>query len=168
MKKSIIIFAAIVLMAGFSTRVMAQNSVSTQVGANIVAGPSISSTATLDFGGMIKPSTAATVTISPLGARTSTGTITLLSSSVGHAASYTLTGEGNSGYLIHLPADGVVSVSNGAAGTMSVNAFLASGSAPYALSGGSGSFTVGATLGLANGQATGAYTGSFNVMVDYQ
>jgi hypothetical protein len=165
MKKSFIIFAAIVLMAGFSSSVMAQNSVSTQVGANIVAGPSISSVATLDFGGMIKPTTAATVIMSPAGARTTTGTITVLSTATGHAASYTLTGEGTSTYTITLPTT-TVTVTNGSGASMPVSAFIAS-AGPYALSGGTGSFTVGATLGLAASQATGAYTGTFDVRVDY-
>ena len=165
MKKSLIVIAAIMLMA---TGLMAQNTETTTAGAKIVSALTVSNDGVygLHFGTMSIPATAATVTVPPTGARTSTGTITLLGQAPTYAAAgYTLTGDGNSTFTITLPSS-AVNLTSGA-NSMTVTNFLSSIGTSGALTSGTGAFTVGGTLNLANGQAAGTYAGTFNVSVAY-
>src|SRR2546428_3428462 len=170
MKKLISPILAIVMMAGFSNNLMAQDTETTNANAKILTALTLAEDADLNFGTMARPTTAATVIIAPAGTRSSTGTITLLAQApTAHAAAYTATGDGTATFAITLPVNGVVTVTNGTpADDMAVNSFTCSetGSNPTftsALVAGTKSFTVGATLVLANAQASGTYTGTFDV-----
>lgn len=167
MKKLIILVA--ILMVGLTSSLTAQNTVTTNAGAKIVSALTVSNVGTygLHFGTMSIPTTSATVTVPPTGARTSTGSITLLGQAPTYAAAgYTVTGDGTSTYTITLPSSPVTLTSG--ANTMTVDNFLSSKSGNNGtLVSGSDAFTVGATLNVASGQASGTYAGTFQVSVNY-
>ena len=172
MKTTLKIFAAIVMIAGFSTILTAQNTIQTTAAAKIVSALTVSNTGGdgLHFGTMTIPTTDATVVVPPSGLRTNTGTITLLAQSpTYHAAAYGVTGDGTATYAITLPT-GTITITRTLPSilTMTVGTFLSSKAGNVsALVGGSDSFTVGATLNLVSGQGAGLYSGTYDVSVAY-
>lgn len=111
------------------------------------------------------------VTVSAAGVRSAGGGVVLLSSGAGAAAQFSVTGDPNVSYSITLPADGDVSLTSGA-NRMAVNNFTSSPSATMPSTGllsagGSQTLMVGATLGVGINQASGSYSGSFDVIVNY-
>ena len=173
MKKLMLLTAAIMIMAGFSTRLFAQSSLNTAAAANIVSALTLVEGTNLHFGSMTIPTGGAvTVALSTSTVRTTagTGSITLLSQSpVAKNATYTVTGSAGFNYVIDLP-DSPVTITSGS-NTMTVDTFIAAsnstGLASGTLTAGTDTFIVGGTLNLANGQAAGLYTGQFNISVAY-
>lgn len=181
MKKTLMIFAAIVMMAGFSNTVMAQATATTSGGAVLIVPMTITQTAPLHFGSITLLSTAAT------------GTVTLPSSSISRVfsagveaagvssdpatnAAYDVTGTYNETYALVLPSAAITLTEVGGtnAATMTVTAFTASFTAVGSTATtstlsttGTDDFTLGATLNLAIGQTGGVYAGTFPVSVDY-
>lgn len=166
MKKSIMLFFAIALMAGITTNVVAQTATAS-AGAKIVVASTIEKNTDLHFGTLSIPTAATTVTVTPLNVRTAAAGIILLPGSpLSSAASYTVTGPSGGFYQITLPAS--TTISNGTpAQDMTVNAFTCSEADPtnVALTATTGAFSVGATLNLVISQTAGIYTGSFDVTV---
>ena len=80
------------------------------------------------------------------------------------AASFNVTGEGSQAYAITLPSSATL---NSGGNTMTVDTFTHDAGGSPALSSGSDSFNVGATLNVGASQAPGAYTGTFAVTVGY-
>ena len=181
MKKITMLFAAVIIMAGFSINVMAQTSATvsaTAAGAKLVVPMTLTQISPLHFG-----------TINVLtGAG---GTVTLPSNSTerefvnGVAAStvaplatnarYTVAGTRSTTYALTLPS--TITVTRTGAGTMTVSTLLArftnSGGADAVVStldaDGVDAFTVGGTLTVpvtANAPS-GVYSGTFAVTVDY-
>ncbi|MEQ3747275.1 MAG: DUF4402 domain-containing protein [Henriciella sp.] len=81
------------------------------------------------------------------------------------AAAFDVAGEADYSYAITLPSS--VNISNGSGGTMAVNNFTGS-KASGTLTAGADDFTVGGTLTVAANQASGEYTGTFAITVEYQ
>lgn len=107
------------------------------------------------------------VTVSAGGARSAGGGVVLLSAGAGAVASFSVTGDPNLTYAITLPANGVAALTSGA-NSMALTAFTSSPTSTGVLSaGGSQTLSVGATLGVSSNQAAGNYSGSFNVIVNY-
>lgn len=132
-----------------------------------VTAISVSNTQTLGFGKFAAGS-GGSVTVSPSGARSATGGVVLLSSSGGAAAQFTVSGDPNFTYAISLPANDTVVLTKSGGQTMSLNNFSSSPSPAGQLSVlGKQTVSVGATLSVGSNQATGAYSGAFDVMVDY-
>jgi hypothetical protein len=133
------------------------------------AKQTFSSTQALVFGRFIA-GTGGSITIGPTGARTSTGGVTLLNSTVS-AASFTNTDNSakvaSATVIITLPADGSVLLSSGA-NQMSLSKFTSNPSGVGVMSGGSLQFAVGATLAVGANQPKGSYTGSIPVTIQYQ
>jgi hypothetical protein len=133
------------------------------------AKQTFSSSQALAFG-RFAAATAGTITVSPAGARTSTGGVTLLSSTV-TAAKFTNTDNtpkmASAAVIITLPADGSVVMSSGA-NQMSLRTFTSNPSGTGFMSGGSLQISVGATLVVNANQARGNYSGSIPVTVQYQ
>jgi hypothetical protein len=126
----------------------------------------ISNTQDLAFGKFAVGS-GGTVTISATGVRSAGGGVILVTSSAGAAARFTVSGEPNLTYAISLPADGAVVLASGAH-TMALNTFSSSPSGIGQLSaGGTQTISVAATLTVGGNQATGSYTGAFDVTVNY-
>jgi hypothetical protein len=108
------------------------------------------------------------VTISPAGARSSTGGVALLSSGPGSAAQFSLTGTPSLAYSITLPGNGTVALSRALGGSMAVTQFTSTPSGSGQLNAsGLQVIYIGATLNVSAGAAPGRYTGSFELMLDY-
>ncbi|MEI7660825.1 MAG: DUF4402 domain-containing protein [Bacteroidota bacterium] len=167
MKQTLIIFAAIVMMAGFSAKVMAQGSTAgNNANATIKTAITLSAVNPLEFGRMAVTGIAGTVLLTPAGAPTPTN-VQLLSGITRTAASYTSTGEASANYAISIPLSPItITLSPG--NTMTVGSFVCSKGATSTFDGtGNDAFTVGGTLNVGASQLAGAYTGTFNVTIDY-
>ncbi|MEM1105666.1 MAG: DUF4402 domain-containing protein [Pseudomonadota bacterium] len=158
------------LLAGVASALLAGTAIAADVqstaGAKIVAPLQITNMTALYFGTIAPSATAAdTVIVDAAGNKTCGAELTCLSSD--HtAASFNVTGEPESAYTITLPSS--VAISNGNGGNMTVNAFAGSKASGTLSLGGTDSFNVGGTLNVAANQATGEYTGTFTVTVEYQ
>ena len=146
---------------------LAQNTDTKPANANarIITPISLAKTADMNFGDVVASGALGTVILTPAGARSTTGGASLGSATGVTAAAFTVSGQGSATYAITLPAS--TSVTSGA-NSMTVNAFTSNPSGTGALSaGGSQNLTVGGTLNVGASQATGTYTGTFNVTVTY-
>ncbi|GEJ57364.1 DUF4402 domain-containing protein [Anaeromyxobacter diazotrophicus] len=143
----------------------ASNTASGTANAEVVQPIAIAAVQTLEFGKLVA-GTGGTVAVSVAGARTPSGGVIALASPAPRAATFTVTGDSGAAYTVTLPADGSVTLSDGALHTMAVDSFTSDTTGT--ITGGSVTLTVGATLTVGNGQAQGAYTGTFPVSVDYQ
>jgi hypothetical protein len=168
MRKLILVFFAIVMVASFSNRAVAQNTATDAAAAyaTIIAPITITNTVDLNFGDVIDGT--GYVTISTASVRTSdyqafsgtqVGTVS--------AASFDIEGEATYTYAITLPSSDVILAETGG-DEMTVNAFVSNPTPTGTLDGsGEGVVLVGATLNVVSGQAPGLYTGTFNVTVAY-
>jgi hypothetical protein len=167
MKKFGILFIALV---GFAVSSFGQSVTATATATGKIVAPlTITKVNDMNFGTVaVSSSTAGTVILAPAGTRSVTGGAqVVVTGGGGTAASFNITGEGTSTYAITLPADGTVTVISGA-NSMPVNTFTSSPATTGTLSSGAQTVTVGATLEVAAGQATGTYTSAaFNVTVAY-
>jgi hypothetical protein len=139
-------------------------SVSADAGAKIVAPLQISNATALYFG-TIAPSltTADSVVVTPSGAKSCGSELTCLTDD--HtAAAFNVSGEADASYSIELPS--TITIENGAGGSMKIDDFTGSKSGGKLVSG-KDNFTVGGKLTVAANQATGEYTGTFAVQVNY-
>ncbi len=171
MKNLLFSFLAIVMVASFSNRAMAQSTASATATATIVTPIAISKTVDMNFGNVAVTSSAGTVELTPAGVRTAAGGVTLpnVTGTVA-AASFDVTGEGTYTYAITLPTtDYTITESVNGTATMTVNAFTSSPSGTGALTAGAQTVTVGATLNVSATQTAGTYTNAtgFDVTVNY-
>jgi len=177
MKKSIMLFVAIFMMAGFTTTLMAQtNTENTTAGAKIVSALTITETAALHFGTMAIPTGAVDLVLTTGTVRNPSvpANITLLPQApVAANAGYNVAGSASATYAIQLPPDNTVTITEGS-NPMHVDGFVAktASAGVDGLTGtlngsGTDTFVVGATLKLANAQPFGTYVGTFNVTVNY-
>ena len=171
MKKLIMSFAAIIMMASMTTKVMAQNTAQNDARAEIEAIIAITAGDKLEFGRIAGTTVAGTVVLSDLGV-TATN-VQLLTGAVRAPATYLASGEPDDKYVISVPtADVIITNTSIAAGTktMTVNAFVTSKASNLGTFDAKGmdNFIVGATLHVGTDQALGVYIGKFNVSIDYQ
>src|SRR4030043_19138 len=126
MKKSIILFAAILMMAGFANRVMAQATENTTAGAVIITPITITETAALHFGVMaVLAGTPGTCVLSTLGVRTATGGVNLsVQTPAATNAAYNVSGQASTTFAITLPATITVTRVSGTE-TMTIGTLLA-------------------------------------------
>jgi hypothetical protein len=130
----------------------------------------------LDFGNVVRGTTAGTVTVAPDGTRTKTGGVTLANGGGHKAASFAGMGSNNQRVDISLGANSVLLVGPGA--PMRVHTFVV-GSTPTAIltttplrfrinsATGIFAFPVGATLDVGANQAAGKYTGTWVINLNY-
>lgn len=150
-KTSLIIISSILLIVPLRTR----------------ADIGISTIASLSFG-RIASATGGTVTISPAGARSKSGGVVLVSSDAGSAARFQATGNPGQIYTITLPADNAVQMTSGIH-SMGVSYFISSlGSSGVLNPTGNQVFSIGATLNINTGEASGSYSGTYSIIIDYQ
>ena len=121
----------------------------------------------LDFG-EISPS-AGDTTVVVTTASATTGSTASLVGGTPQAAQFDVGGLALRSYTVTLPLDGVVTIDDAGAGVaMAVDGFNHdAGGTPALGAGGTDTFNVGATLTVNGDQLSGAYTGSFDVTVDY-
>jgi hypothetical protein len=161
------------MMAGFTARVMAQATESTDVAANIVIPIAITETASLHFGTMtVLAGSGGTCVLSTQGVRTQTAGVNLsVQAPLPSNAAYNVTGAVNTSYSINLPSKITVKyLSN----SMTIGKLVARPASVGAdgLTGalsavGNDNFTIGGTLNVLPGQVAGLYTGTFDVTVVY-
>ena len=133
----------------------------------------------LEFGDIIVGTTAGTLSVPPTGARTSTGGVTVVSTSSFSPARFA--GQGTVGQIVDISVTrtSVNLTRTGGTETMAVDTFVV-GSTPtvvlsptplnFRIGGTTGifNFPVGATLRVGANQAQGTYVGSFTISLNYQ
>jgi hypothetical protein len=177
MKKTLMIIAAVIMMAGFTTTVMAQVTENTAAGAKILTALTITENIPMHFGTMgVLAGTAGTCVVTTGGLRSATSGVTLsLLAPLFSLATYTVTGEPLYTYAITIPDDITVTHTD-LSTTMTIDNLLAkstSGTESHTATGtliavaGTESFTIGGTLNVEAAQLAGVYSGTFNVTVAY-
>ncbi len=119
----------------------------------------------MNFGNIaVSPTLAGSVVLPTTGSRTKNGGVTLpIVTGTVSAASFTISGEGNSTYSITLPSSAIILT--GPSGTMSVETFVSSPSNTGTLNSGSQEIKVGATLNVGAAQSAGTYTNESGLYV---
>ncbi len=165
MKTALKIAAGVGALSALATGAHAQNSASATASSSvsIVQGIAITNTKPLAFGTIVGGAAAGTVTLSSGGVFSQTGNVPPLGTGQS-AAAFPVAGDPSRAFSLTIPtsftlagasASLVVTTLPSGTGTQSLNT-----SGTYAL-------TVGGSFPLAAAQATGAYTGSFAVTVQY-
>ncbi|MEM7661056.1 MAG: DUF4402 domain-containing protein [Pseudomonadota bacterium] len=168
MKLKHVVLAASAAMAFASPAAMAQDA-SSDAGAIIVAPLQVTNTQPLYFGSIVPSTTVSdTVAVAANGTRTCGAQLTCLTDD--HTpAIFDVDGGANFGYTVTVPTS--VNIANAGGDEMTVNAFAAASvdDGQFLLDGtGDDAFNVGGTLTVAANQASGEYTGTFLVSVEYQ
>ena len=169
MKKVTIILTGVILMSIASLNAFADGgstaTSSASASARIITPIALSTTQNLNFGNIASSNTLGTVTISTANVRTSTGGVTPSAIGAFTQAIYAASGENNATYSIQLPSS--VTISDGT-NNMTVNNFVSDPGTTGVLSGsGAQTINVGATLNVGADQATGNYSGTYDVTIAY-
>ena len=160
---------SILAITGFTSTTFAQATDVATATATIVTPISIAKTADMSFGNIaVSATSGGTVVLATAGTRSSTSGVTLpATAGTVSAAAFTVTGTGSFTYTITLPSSVTLTHTNGT-DQMTASSFTSNPSGTGALTSGTQSIAVGATLTVAAGQASGVYTsGNFNVTVNY-
>ncbi|UZJ63894.1 DUF4402 domain-containing protein [Sphingobacterium sp. KU25419] len=171
MKKLIAFSATLLVLTGFANTTSAQEVASATATATIVTPISITKDVDMNFGNVAVQSTSGgTVVLAPGGSRTPSGGVTLpTTAGTVTAASFTVNGTGAYTYSITLPSS-ALTVSSGA-NTMTVTDFTSDPTVIVggALTAGTQTLNVGATLNVAAAQPAGLYVSAtpFDVTVNY-
>ena len=168
MKNLITLIAAVVLVAGLTATANAQVTGTATGSATIITPIAIANAGNMNFGSIAVSTAPGTVVLSTAAARTASGGVTLPAvTGTVTTAKFTVTGLGSSTYSISLPASYIIS--DGASHSMTVNNFVSDPSGTGALTGGTQTINVGATLNVLGSQTAGTYTNAtgFNVTVNY-
>lgn len=157
----------LLIMAGFAAGAFAQATANSLTSATVVTPISITKTVDLSFGNVAVISTAGgTVVLSTSDGRTTTGDVTLpATTGTVSSAAFTVNGEAAYTYAITLPASATIAEVGLA--TMELSSFTSLPSGTGTLTGGTEALKVGATLTVVAGQVNAAYTGNFDVTVNY-
>lgn len=156
--------AAIVAAFGMAS-VAGAVTTSAPVGAEILESLTLTvqTGSSLDFG-QIATTGAGTVTVSTAGNVTCSGLVVCPSSGISAVG---LDIGGNAGAVVHVALPATTAILTDGTNTMALSGLNLSDSS-VTLTGGAGSFTVGGTLAVGNGQQSGTYSGGFTVQVEYQ
>lgn len=147
----------------------AQNSASSEadVDTKVVAGVALSKTHDMQFGSVVRSAKGGKVTIDPNTDEISYDGVTHGQSTTFSAAAFESTGEPDYSYSVSLPGKVALSRREGRQ-TLTVTDFTCTDKTGRLNNKGSEGFKVGATLEVGSNQETGAYSGSFTIMVEYQ
>lgn len=141
----------------------------TTAAAGPVPAKHINTTGNMAFGRFVAAG-GGSVSVAINGLRTRGGSVVLLASSAAPATfsvGSNNNGNDNKVYVLTLPANGSVYLASGAH-RMPVDQFVSSFTAGSPLPSGVQTVMVGATLQVSASQAPGAYSGNFNVTLEYQ
>jgi hypothetical protein len=147
--------------AAFAQSTLDSNQAEAAVNASVVAALTVTNTAGLQFGTIVRPQDTATISVSTAGVFDADGTTALPGSTTPTAAAFDVEGVASQTYSVTV---GTVSLTNGSTVlpvTTEVSTLSALDSA------GEGSFTVGGEFTLTSASPLGAYTGTMLVTVDY-
>ena len=165
-----LVAASGLVIASFGANAQQTSSATATASATIITPISIVKTVDLNFGNVtVSASAGGTVVMAPAGTRTTTGSVSLPATTGSPtAASFTVSGQGNYTYSITLPSV-ATDIDDNASHTMQVDNFTSNPATTGTLSSGTQTLTVGATLNVGAGQATGTYTSDvpFSVIVNY-
>jgi hypothetical protein len=181
MKKLIMLFAAVLLIAGITNRAFAQTikTENTYAGAVLIVAMGLTETAPLHFGSIVLTATTGGTVVLPSNSTTRgfTGAVaTSPATPTATNAAYSVTGTINETYAVTLPATTTVTHETLATGvyTMDITLMKArfNGAGADAVTStlsasGTDSFTLGGTLTVKENQLGGIYAGNFDVSVDY-
>ena len=165
-------FVVIAMLFFAFTTSFAQVTASATASATVVTPIGITKTVDMNFGNLAVSTSAGTVVLTPAGSRSVTGGVTLpATTGTVAAASFDVTGESNYTYSITLPSSDYTLTRVSGSETMIVNTFVSTPTvgAGGALTAGSQTLTVGATLNVSGSQVGGTYTNAvgFDVTVNY-
>ena len=169
MRKFILSLFAIVMVASFSNKVMAQSNADSDALATLIVPLSIANDVAMDFKTVAASATAGTVVMTAAatavvtahdGATVVSGTPT--------AGKFTVTGDGTQAFTITLPAT-ASTLTGSVSGDITVDTWTCSEADlnNAALASGTLVFYVGGTLNIDADEVAGLYSGTFNVIVDY-
>ena len=169
MKRLVNAFLISAVLMALSLSVQAQVSATASASATIVTPIAIANNTDMDFGNVAVSATPGTVVLDPAGARSVTGGVTLpaITATV-TAASFNVTGTASFTYSITLPVAATTISSGG--NDMTVDTWTSTPTPSGTLDGtGAQTLSVGATLNVAAGQASGTYISGtpFTVTVNY-
>lgn len=172
MKKSVVLFASLMLLTLTVQRVYAQSSATVDnadAAAYIVKIITLSEEQKLHFGDIVPSASPGTVTVSTAGVRSKTGGVTLLTQfTTQKNAIFKVTGEPDFYYTITLPADNAVELTLTGGDPMPLTGFNHdAGLNPQLDTDGEVTFNVGATLNVNANQKAGLYTANYSVTVAY-
>lgn len=170
MKKSIKFLAITFVMFGLGITAMAQTVGTANAAAVIIEPITITKNSDLNFGTIMRGTAASTIVVTTAGARSVGSGDAILSAlaPVAAAASFTIDGSDGASYAVTIPSANI-NITSGA-NTMSVGTWSSNPVAPISgtFPAGSGvTLLIGATLNVGAAQASGSYTGTFNISVDY-
>ena len=134
--------------------------------AKILRQITLSNTSDLEFATIISGAAASTVTVSPAGATNCGANLTCTGTPT--AAGFDI--QGTNGAVIVVGGDNAVTLTGSLGGTMSAALSYSATSVTLTAGPGSvgGSFRVGGVLSVGANQASGDYSGTFNVTANYQ
>jgi hypothetical protein len=165
LNKLMIAAGAAAISAGIYSSTVSAASVSANASANVITPLSITETNGINFGDVSVGAAGGTVVLDTTGGRTVTGDAEAVAGGTVLSGAYSVTGEGTKAYSITFPASATIS---SGANNMTVNGFNHDAGASPALTGGSDTFNVGATLNIGASQPAGTYSGTYTLTVDYQ
>lgn len=155
-----------VAAATFATSAQAATTANGTATAEVLSSLVVTPVDDLRFG-QIAANTGGTVTVNADSTVSSTGG--LVSTGTRGPGSFSVVGTPNSMVVVSFPSASATLTRSGGTETMTVGGFNTDPNGAFQLSGtGTGTFTVGGTLGVASGQVAGLYSGSFQVSVEYQ
>jgi hypothetical protein len=158
------------IMIAATTGAMAQESATASSSATIVKPIGITKSADMNFGNVATNASGGTVVLTTGGATTKTGGVTLpAQTGTPTAAAFDVTGEGAYTYSIGLPGGPITLTESVSSNTMTVGTFISNPAATGALTSGTQTINVGATLTVGASQAAGVYTNAagLEVTVNY-
>lgn len=155
-----------VAAASFAGSAQAATTATGTASAEVLSSLTVTATSNLQFG-QIAANTGGTVTVN---ADSTTGfTGSLVSTGTRAPATFSVTGTPNTSVIVSLPTASVNLTRSGGTETMTLSGFNSNPGGAFQLgTTGAGTFNVGGTLAVASGQVAGAYTGTFQVSVEYQ
>jgi hypothetical protein len=164
MKQIAKFFTLAIIMIAFAANSFGQGATATaNASATIITPLSITKTLDLSFGNISVGALAGgTIALTAANARTATGTCSFQLLPVSTVATFDITGAPGANLLVTLPASSTIS--NGAV-TMTIDNYAHD--APATIVGGALTFHVGGILNVNAAQAIGAYTGTFDVTINY-
>jgi hypothetical protein len=159
--KRALIGAAIAALAMNASAAQAASATGTAK-AKILRQITLTNTSDLQYATIISGATASTVAVSTAGARTCGANLTC----TGTPTSANFNIAGTDGAVVLVGGDSSVTLNGSLGGTMAST--LTYSAANVTLTATGGSFQVGGTLSVGANQASGDYTGTFNVTANYQ
>lgn len=167
MRKSLrLAFVGAIAAVSFAGSAQAATTATGTASAEILSSLTVTATSNLQFG-QIAANTGGTITVNADSSTASSGS--LVSTGTRTPAGFSVAGSPNAMVVVSLPTSAVNLTRTGGTETMALSGFNSNPAGAFQLNAsGAGTFNVGGTLAVASGQVAGAYTGTFQVSVEYQ